>query len=609
MAPVYADVSNNPLSEGEQEMNGNRKCIGKWNRPMIGSAMVALSLLLSLCGLSPVLALEVWTLTETRRVLRDEPAGEGREVHLAAARGEAESFQILMRSAEGAGAMELFAEALDGPGGAALPADAITLYRQHQLYLDIGTHRNDDFVPGWYPDPLIPFRHPLSGEPLAGARLVAIPFDLPADQTHGFWVDVAVPRDAVAGIYQGRLRLTAAGREAVKIPLSVEVWDFELPRVSSMRTAFGSPAQRMRGYYRERARQGVEAEPDDWAAVERQCAELLSRHRINATPPAELFVPQRMDDGSFHIPDDQIAAFRDFVDRYHVNAFSVRHPRTAVKDPVAQQQTLQAYLAAFDAAIERLDRPGIDYFIYLIDEPNDEEAYRYVQVWGQAIRQVGSQLQVMVTEQTYTDNPAWGELHGAVDIWCPLFSLFREESARKRLALGETIWTYTALCQREPTPWWHIDYPLLNYRVPAWIAWRYDITGLLYWGGMSYWQQVEDPWTDPKTLDRRNRRADGRGPLFNGEGTLVYPGRAVGYDGIASSLRLKALRDAIEDYEYLAILDRQGQGEQAREIVLALASSWFDWQRDPAAYETARRRLAELILAGRTSNDAVGPAR
>ncbi len=139
--------------------------------------------------------------------------------------------------------------------------------------------------------------------------------------------------------------------------------------------------------------------------------------------------------------------------------------------------------------------------------------------------------------------------------------------------------------------------PLLNYRAPAWIAWRYEITGLLYWGGMCFWRDVEDPWTDPKTLDRRNRRADGRGPLFNGEGTLVYPGRAVGYDGIASSLRLKALRDAIEDYEYLAILDRQGQGEQAREIVLPLATGWFDWQRDPAAYETARRRLAELILA------------
>jgi len=52
----------------------------------------------------------------------------------------------------------------------------------------------------------------------------------------------------------------------------------------------------------------------------------------------------------------------------------------------------------------------------------------------------------------------------------------------------------------------------------------------------------------------------------------------------------------------LAILDRQRQGEQARQIVVPLAAGWFDWQRDPAAYETARRRLAELILEGRTRN-------
>jgi len=117
--------------------------------------------------------------------------------------------------------------------------------------------------------------------------------------------------------------------------------------------------------------------------------------------------------------------------------------------------------------------------------------------------------------------------------------------------------------------------------------------GLLYWGGMSFWDQVEDPWTDPKTLDRRAGRKD---PLFNGEGTLVYPGRAAGYDGIAPSLRLKALRDSIEDYDYLAILDRLGQTQQAEAIVRPVAASWFQWNPDPAVYEASRRKLAELIV-------------
>jgi hypothetical protein len=241
-----------------------------------------------------------------------------------------------------------------------------------------------------------------------------------------------------------------------------------------------------------------------------------------------------------------------------------------------------------------LDRPQIAFYTYLKDEPNDEEAYRYVQRWGRAIREADSVVQVLVVEQTWPQNEAWGDLYGAVDIWCPLFSLFRPESAAARQARGETIWTYTALCQGQPTPWWHLDYPLLNYRVPAWVAWRYRIRGILYWGGMSYWRGVEDPWTEPETLDRR---VDGRGALFNGEGSLLYPGRAVGYDGIAPSMRLKALRDAIEDYEYLAILERAGRAEEATSLVLPIATSWYEWQREPADYEEARRELARRIMA------------
>ena len=96
--------------------------------------------------------------------------------------------------------------------------------------------------------------------------------------------------------------------------------------------------------------------------------------------------------------------------------------------------------------------------------------------WGRAVREAKSVVKVLVVEQTWTEpgfgsaDSAWGDLYGDVDIWCPLFSLHRPESAAKRQALGEAIWTYTALCQGPPTPWWHIDFPLLNYRVPAWMA-------------------------------------------------------------------------------------------------------------------------------------------
>ncbi len=539
---------------------------------------------------------KVWTVTETRRVLREDAAEEAVDVGLAAARGEWESFQILMRSDQPVRGINIAPRDLSGPDGAAISASTARLYRQHQFHLTIPTCRNDAFRPGWYPDALIPFKHPATRQPLSGGRFTAVPFELPADKTHGFWVDLFVPTEAKPGEYRGTYRVAGADGEVVEIPVLLKVWDFALPRVSTLQTALGSPADRMRSYYAQRARNGKEPEPDDWAAVDEQCAEMLSRHRINATPPPGSLVPVAQPDGSFRIPDEQIDAFRQFVDRFHVNAFRTPHPRSAVNDPIEQRERLHAWLKSWDRAAEQLDRPDVVFYTYLKDEPNEEEAYHYVQKWGRAIREAKSVVKVMVVEQTWTQNEAWGDLYGAIDIWCPLFPLFKAESAAKRQALGETIWTYTALCQRDKTPWWHTDFPLLNYRVPTWIAWRYRMRGLLYWGGMSYWRGVEDPWTEPGTLDRRDRNPK---LMYNGEGSLVYPGRAVGYDGIVPSLRVKALRDAIEDYEYLAILQRLGRAEEAEELIKPLAESWFQWETNPKAYEKARERLAEIIVTTR----------
>ncbi len=537
----------------------------------------------------------VWTTTSTCRVLRDEPAGTGTSVKVSAARNEWESFQILVRTDAPVKGVVVRPGDLKGPEAAVLRAEDARLYRQHQLKLTAGTYRNDPFKPGWYPDPLIPFKHPQSREALGEARFDAVPFDLPAGQTHGFWVDVYVPAGAQPGQYRGTYRVVAQGGKVVDIPVTLTVWDFALPRVSTLQTALGSPAARMRSYYRQRAKEAKEKEPADWEVAETQCAELLTRHRINATPPGPL-VPVAQPDGSYSIPTEQVRRLREFIDRYHVNAIAVRSPVGVVKDPDKQRDKLGAWLKSWSNAAAKLDRPYVTFYIYLKDEPNDEEAYKFVQRWGRAIRQANSVVKVMVVEQTWTEkgksgaNSDWGELHGAIDIWCPLFCLFRPESAVKRQALGETIWTYTALCQgKSPSPWWHIDYPLLHYRVPAWISWRYRIRGLLYWGGMSYWRQTQDPWTDPWTYGRPNL-------VYNGEGTIVYPGRAVGYEGIAPSLRLKALRDSIEDYEYLAILEHKGLAAEAQKVILPLAGSWFDWEKDPTAYERARAKLAKMIL-------------
>jgi hypothetical protein len=539
--------------------------------------------------------LKVWTLTETRRVLRDEPPGAGKDVTIQLARNEWRGFQILVRSEEPVKGINVVPGDLAGPAGVILAASDARLYRQHQMQISVGTYRNKDFKRGWYPDPLIPFDHPLTRRPLGDAKIKAAPFDLPAGETHGFWVDLYVPADAKGGTYRGTYKVTAAGGVSVDVPAAVTVWDFALPPVPTLRTCFGSPAEQMRGYYKERAKAGREREPDDWNAVDDQTNDLLSRHRINAVPPPGTLVPQEQPDGTFTIPPDQIMFMRMFVDNYHINAFQTAHPSSVIKDPDKDRERLLAWLRVCNWAATQLGRPHVLFYTYLKDEPDSLEDYEYVRSWGRPIHEAKGAVKVLVTEQGKPQNPDWGDLIGAVDIWCPLFPLFREDYEGDRYMLNrEPVWAYTALCQEAPTPWWHIDWPLLNYRVPTWIAWQTSITGLLYRGGMAYWTEVDDPWTDPWTYGHGK---DGeRGTVYNGEGTLVYPGRPCGFDGVVPSLRLKALRDGIEDYEYLAILLRARLVPQAKDIVEPLATSWFQWEKDPAAFDKARAALASLIL-------------
>ncbi|MGC9318584.1 MAG: DUF4091 domain-containing protein, partial [Armatimonadota bacterium] len=229
---------------------------------------------------------------------------------------------------------------------------------------------------------------------------------------------------------------------------------------------------------------------------------------------------------------------------------------------------------------------------------------------GALIEEADPEIARMCTEQTVTSNPEWGDLYGAVDIWCPLWGLWDEPTANERLSLGERLWSYTALCQGpEGTPWWQIDMEPLNYRAPFWVSWHYDITGFLYWSSV-YWnyEGMEGVWERPAFRDR-----------FWGEGMLLYPGPPAGIDGPVPSMRLKLVREAMEDYEYMVMAAaRGGEGglsvvmgreamtvarqadaeQQVDEIVAGIATSFQDWSRTAADYERARERLADII-AGR----------
>ncbi len=533
-------------------------------------------------GESP--ALVVWTHHGSQRILADAQPGSVQEAHIAAARGEWEPFQVVLR-ARGGKIERVSADMspLEGPGRT-IAGDDIRLYREHCVYVRSASYRSDA-RPGVYPDALLPFIDPYTGKAIAprggddtpaGAKYCASPFDLCEGAQEVLWVDVFVPRDAKAGDYRGALTARGRGIAPVTIPVTLTVWDFELPATPTLLSEFG-------GFERVARRHDVEHGTEAYRRIERRYAEACAQHRI--TPPVPRSLRPRVNpDGSLDASATH-AALEEYMDALHVNAINVERP--PFRDPLgADREKALRFLRETGRYLKDNDWLRGAY-AYWIDEPNDAQAYEEVRRWGALLHEADAGIAFLVTEQTKTQDPAWGELFGAVDIWVPLWPLHDEPTAAERRAKGERIWSYTALCQGgQPTPWWQIDFPLLNYRIPLWQSWRYRMEGLLYWTAV-FWEQASDPWLDQPSF---------RG-AYAGEGMLLYPGRDAGIEGPIATIRLKNIREGIEDYEYFAILARRMGREAADGIVEKIAPAWTQWEHDAEKVLAARAALAAQIIA------------
>ncbi len=507
----------------------------------------------------------VWVASPWQHVLRDTEPGPAGSAAVAAARNEYEPLRVVVRAgAQRLDDVRVEAGALTGPGGE-IAAEHLTLFREHYIHV-FQPSPASQAPTGWYPDALIPCA---GGDPAvrAAATYPAMPFAVEPGMNQGVWVDVYIPRDTAPGEYTGTIRVTAADAVIGSIPVSLRVLPFTLPDEISLRSNFGGL-----DYGLARAL-GMEYGSTAFTKVEDQYIDLLLAHRAIPSSLGSIW-PLWSPEGGI---DDRHSGPRmqNLIENRHVNALCV--PFLYRDEP----DKCRAYLR--DLAAYLRSKGWLDLaYIYMEDEPNDAEQYETVRQQGALIRESG--IRRLCTEQTVTSDPAWGTLYGAVDIWCPLWCLYDEQTASERQQLGEEIWTYTALCQGNgQAPFWQIDFPPVHFRAPFWVSWHYRVKGFLYWSSI-YWTDGQDPWTVPHFRD-----------AFWGEGMLLYPGQEAGLTGPVPSIRLKLIREALEDFEYMTLASGQGRAAQVAAIVDSLARSFSDWSQDPEAYLAARAQLAELI--------------
>ena len=124
-----------------------------------------------------------------------------------------------------------------------------------------------------------------------------------------------------------------------------------------------------------------------------------------------------------------------------------------------------------------------------------------------------------------------------------------------------------------------------------WLCYTYNVTGELYFETASGFEG-DSPWDDLWDFGG------------NGDGTLFYPGVPSKIGGThhvpVTSIRFKLIREGYEDYEYLKLAERLGDGAFARLTAEALFPKPFLTNTTSAHLYAARAALAARIneLAG-----------
>ena len=489
-------------------------------------------------------ALKVWVQNGMERISLDDPPQDARSIHLYAARGEYESFQIGINAPRSNFSLiDVEISDLTSTGDRSISQQNITLYREHYVHVTkpSPTWRGSKIKPlgkGWYPDGLIPFTNPETGAKLDHAELDAVPFKLKQGTNQPIWVDIFVPRDALAGNYRGTYTVTGdRGKTTGKILLTV--WDFELPLKPSLKSAFLS-----------------------WDRTSKNTMIELLKHRVM---PAANFSPKNE---------------RELIDQWGLS--SVRLPfwsgadyQTCTMNPPPSSAKIR------EAGLRhQLD---LELYVYPTDEIDDCKGLREpFKAWSKNILQAGvKHMAVMAPVAEFFD---------LVDIW--VVNPERYDKAGDKISQvlrqGKEVWFYTFHASGGSVPNWQIDFEPINFRIPqGFINQSLGLTGLLYWR-VDGW--TDDPWNDVDTSPHPTEPKH-----YPGDGMLVYPGEQVGVKGVVPSMRLKWIREGVEDYEYIEILKRWGYEDWAMKTVRQVATDMHHWNNDPAVLSAARKKLGEKI--------------
>jgi hypothetical protein len=430
--------------------------------------------------------------------------------------------------------------------------------------------------------------------------LEAAEMDVPAGQTQPIWLTVFVPRDAPPEIYEGQFSVEC-GSASQTVQVSLEVFPFVLPDERHVWVTNWFSAGRLAEFYKVKP-----WSEEHWAILERYGRNMASHRQNVVETPLSLVQATIGDDGRLSF---DYARFDRWVSLFMkagaIGRIELSHIARFGAGGWSSTEIILNTLRATDRAGKSVELPpekGLAPFLANLEQHlsergwldkavihvADEPSLSNVESWKKA----SEFLHRAAPRLPRLDAIEARDFGGHLEIWIPKIGYLPGwgDGYRKAMRPGDELWFYQAL-EQGYYPGRMIDMPLVGMRVLHWINWGYRLDGYLHWGWSSW---AADPFNP----------AEGRFPP--GDRCIIYPGK----DGPIDSTRWEMQREGLQDYEEFRLLAEKTQrvierlgdaasGFDARgrsdEIFRRIVRSWDDYERNPAAFRTARRMLLQEI--------------
>ena len=435
-------------------------------------------------------------------------------------------------------------------------------------------------------------------------------FDIKAGENQTFVIKATTTLDSVPGEYSATVTVVDQnGNEVKKATVFAYVWNFELPEATSCKTLMSLSAFDTYVSYYDYAGKLIN---DQGKGLPQIYYDYLLENRVCAYD-----LPFGNEDGSF-----SAEGIVEYLDNPRVVAFQ---PLGFSKELTAEN-TARAY-EFLSQKQEWLDKA----YFYPVDEPLTVSRLNDIRYYGQLLTEnfPGYQLIVpMHVNYNVSGGDYFSYVADYVNVWCPktfFYNTFAEwfndrsltygcsiiteqklGSFRDRMwaeqAGGDELWWYVTRRPADPEITLIIDTESVNLRTLFWQQKLYNIDGFLYYL-VNDWTNGTSKWYVPSAdefyfgMDALHEISAENNVDVYGNGILLYSGAYFAQIDPVGSLRLECVRDGIEDFEYLTILEEK----YGKDVVDAIINQWTtgvgEYSTDTEQFRELREKLGALVEA------------